>query len=262
MHDRLEVVVATIAFGMGVDKPNVRFVFHADVSESVDAYYQEIGRAGRDGDPARAVLFYRPQDLGLRRFFAGPGHLRVDDVLEIAAAVVAERDPVDPRELQERIGVSQTKIVSAIGRLEEAGAVRVLADGRVAATEDDVDLEEAAEHAVEAQDHRREFDRSRVEMMRGYAELRDCRREYLLNYFGEDLDPPCGNCDNCDAGLVHEEPQERPFPLGERVRHEEWGEGMVQRYERDTMTVLFDEAGYKTLAVELVERGGLLEPLS
>ncbi len=66
----VDVMVATIAFGMGVDKPDVRFVFHHDISESVDAYYQELGRAGRNGEPARALLFYRPQDVGRRRFFA------------------------------------------------------------------------------------------------------------------------------------------------------------------------------------------------
>lgn len=69
------MIVATTAFGMGNDKPNVRFVFYLDVSASVDADYQEIGRAGRDGLAAEATLFFREEDLDLRRFFAGSGRL-------------------------------------------------------------------------------------------------------------------------------------------------------------------------------------------
>src|SRR4051812_36296523 len=64
MADDVEVIVATTAFGMGVDKANVRFVFHSEPSDSVDSYYQELGRAGRDGEPARAILFHRAEDLG------------------------------------------------------------------------------------------------------------------------------------------------------------------------------------------------------
>ncbi len=84
----VEVVVATSAFGMGIDKPDVRFVVHADVSESLDAYYQEIGRAGRDGAPAEALLLYRSQDLGLRNFYASGG-ADPDTLTSVAAAVRA-----------------------------------------------------------------------------------------------------------------------------------------------------------------------------
>jgi ATP-dependent DNA helicase RecQ len=260
MRDDIDVVVATIAFGMGVDKPNVRFVFHAEPSDSVDSYYQELGRGGRDGEPARAVLFYRTQDLGLRRFFAGAGEIHVDEVLEVAAVVAAAHAPVDPRIVRDETGLSETKVTSAIGRLETAGAVEVLPTGEVASTDADVDFDQVAQDAVETQEHHREFNRSRVEMMRGYAELQACRRAYILNYFGEAFEPPCGNCDNCDAGLVGAVTVEEPFPLGARVMHAEWGAGEVQRYETDKMVVLFDEIGYKTLAVELVQERDLLEP--
>src|SRR3954453_7724489 len=118
----VDVVVATIAFGMGVDKPNVRFVLHHDVSESVDAYYQEMGRAGRDGAPARACLFWRPEDLGLRRFFAG-GQVEKDAIERVARLLVAANRPVDPADMLDDVKLSETKLVTAIHRLEDAGFV-------------------------------------------------------------------------------------------------------------------------------------------
>ena len=256
MEDEVEVVVATTAFGMGIDKSNVRFVFHADISESLDAYYQEIGRGGRDGDPAEARLFYRPEDVGLRRFFASGG---VDgDTLRQVAEAVAEADGlVEAAELKEETGLTDSRLALALGRLEDVGAAKVLPTGDVVAGDEAANVTELVERAAEADGRRRALERSRVEMMRGYAELRDCRREYLLNYFGEAYDAPCGNCDNCEAGLVAED-EATPFELGAAVEHAEWGRGVVQRYEADKMTVLFDDVGYKTLATELVVEHGLL----
>jgi ATP-dependent DNA helicase RecQ len=145
-------------------------------------------------------------------------------------------------------------VTAAVNRLEQAGALEVLVGGDVIPAASAVD----ADAAVEAQEARREYERSRVAMIRAYAELRDCRREFLLNYFGEPLDTPCGFCDNCAAGLVAADgPQ--PFPHGARVAHEAWGTGTVHRYEADKLVVLFDEVGYKTLAVELVQERRLLE---
>ena len=105
---------------------------------------------------------------------------------------------------------------------------------------------------------RRSFDRSRVDMMRAYAETGDCRRAFLLSYFGEPFEPPCGRCDNCEAGRVQAPPSDVPFPVSARVVHETWGEGVVQRYDDDAMVVLFDSAGYKTLSIEVVRTREIL----
>ena len=261
MDDALEVIVATTAFGMGVDKPNVRFVFHSEVADSVDSHYQEVGRAGRDGEPARAVLFYRAEDLGLRRFFAGSGQVDLEEIQRVADAVAEHGGPVDPVELREETSLSQTKLTTAISRLEDVGAVRVLPTGEVAETGAvPVADETTLERAVDAQEDREEFDRSRIEMMRAYAELDDgCRRDFVLNYFGQEFDPPCGMCDNCDAGRVHPAPADVPFASGERVVHDKWGEGVVQRIEDGQIVVLFESVGYKKLGVDLVVERGLLE---
>src|SRR3954469_3599746 len=256
MDDKTGVIVATTAFGMGIDKPNIRFVHHFDISESVDSYYQEIGRAGRDGEPARAVLFYRAEDLGLRRFFVG-GALGVD-VIQSVAETVFEKGAVEPSAIRDELELSETKLATAVTRLEEVGAIEALATGEVAPSCARNDLDDAVQRAAEAEEERHAFDRSRVEMMRAYAEHPGCRREFILSYFGEEYEGPCGNCDNCDAGRGQTSAADGPFPVGACVKHPQWGEGAVQRYDGDQMTVLFDAVGYKTLSVELVADGGLL----
>jgi ATP-dependent DNA helicase RecQ len=259
MNDETEVMVATIAFGMGVDKSNVRFVFHYDISDAIDSYYQEIGRAGRDDQPARALLFYRPEDLALHHFFAGGGKVGMEEVETVARLLDRSDEPVDPNALKEQTGLSGAKVSTAITRLEEAGLIEILPTGEVLEVERHPSIRRAAREAVEAEEHYREFERSRIDMIRGYAEVYDCRREYLLNYFGESFDPPCGNCDNCQAGrFTVSEDQDHPFPINTRVVHKTLGPGLVERYETDTMVVLFEEGGYKKLATELVIDSGVL----
>ena len=125
MDDEIAVIVATVAFGMGIDKPNVRFVYHLDISDSVDAYYQEIGRAGRAGELAEARLFYRPEDLGLRRFFAGGGQVDAHHVERVAEVVQGSDGPLAPHALKDETGLSPAKLTTALGRLEEVGGVAV-----------------------------------------------------------------------------------------------------------------------------------------
>ena len=255
MDDDLDVIVATTAFGMGVDKPNVRWVVHAEISESLDAYYQEVGRAGRDGEPAEAMLFYRTEDVGLRRFFAG-GQV---DVAEIATVLDAIGDePIAPAALQEATDLGETRLAVALSRLEEAGAIEQRPDGEIAPAPAAPPDREAIEAAAAAEERRKSFDRSRVDMVRGYAETTGCRRAFVLSYFGEPFEAPCGNCDNCLAGRSEPAPSDVPFAVGARVAHGAWGEGVVQRYDEDAMVILFDEAGYRTLALDVVVERSLL----
>jgi ATP-dependent DNA helicase RecQ len=259
MDGDLEVVVATTAFGMGIDKANVRWVFNAEVSESLDAYYQEIGRAGRDGEPAEAVLFYRAEDVGLRRFFSGTGQVEVDEIAGVLDAVEHHDGPVDPSELQEETELSQTKLTTAVSRLEEVGALEVLPSGEVALAPAGPAHSAAIRAAAEAAEKRRSLERSRVDMMRAYAEAFFCRRAHILSYFGEPFTPPCGHCDNCEAGHgVPDAPDDLPFAVGARVAHASWGEGVVQRYDEDSVVVLFDEVGYKSLALEVIAEREIL----
>ena len=99
-------------------------------------------------------------------------------------------------------------------------------------------------------------------MMRGYAETTDCRRQFLLGYFGEQLDEPCGNCDTCSAGTAPDRARRKadpaPFPPETPVEHAEWGPGVVMRVEDDRLVVLFEEVGYKTLAIAAVTENDLL----
>lgn len=255
LADEVEVVVATSAFGMGIDKPDIRFVVHAQVPESPDTYYQEVGRAGRDGAPASAVLVYRSEDLSLGKFFSG-GVPDEQDVARVLKALQRVADPEDGdarlRLVSERTGFGTRKagrLLNLADEVRESGGASGAGRKAVAAV---LDRAEAY----------RSLQQSRVDMMRGYAETDRCRSAYLLAYFGEPAEQLCGTCDNCEAGLAGDEVAEHEtFRLRSRVAHDEFGEGVVTDVEEDRLTVLFEDVGYRTLSLAVVEEQGLLDAI-
>jgi ATP-dependent DNA helicase RecQ len=262
LSDEVPVMVATSAFGMGIDKPNIRWIIHVALPDSPDSYLQEIGRAGRDGGPARALLLHRAEDVALQRFFTGGA----PDKAELARVARALTDgPFRKTDLGRDLGIGARRLGQVIALLEQVGAAATLHNGRVTAPRYAPRPEEAAALAVTEIRRQQTVQRSRTDMMRQFAEGSACRGQYLLAYFGEHLSHACGHCDNCDRVQLDRpatRPADVPYPVHSAVRHPEWGAGMVLRYEEDRMIVLFDNVGYKTLSVPVVLKNGLLTAAS
>ncbi|QJU56099.1 ATP-dependent DNA helicase RecQ [Herbiconiux sp. SALV-R1] len=273
----LDVVVATSAFGMGIDKADVRFVVHGDVTESLDSYYQELGRAGRDGGPALATLHYRAEDLGLRRFFAG-GRVSEERVEDVVGALVAGGPAVhNVSELVAATGLPERAVENIVNLLVETGHLTEEGGGVVLAA---AVTQEVAFAAVTAARERQErIDTSRISLMQGYAETRGCRRQFLLSYFGDDLTTPCGNCDVCThrgwgaggtdshTGMTDDASAAfpttvatPPFADGDDVVHATWGPGQIVSLDGDRLTAYFPTQGYKVLSLQAVLARNLLRP--
>ena len=254
---QLDVVVATSAFGMGIDKPDIRTVVHAGVPGSIDDYYQEIGRAGRDGGPAAAVLVHDPRTIRIPRSLAARTHLGDATVHAVVDAIENVGGPVAATALVESSGVPAHAVDRVVNELSELGFVTLTGSGRHRRLAPERDLPppvDLAEQLAALDQRRQAVLASRINAARQYAESARCRRAELLAYFGESYAPPCGNCDNDRSARTAA--ASRPSSMGGTpVQHRLWGDGQLLSRDDHELLVYFDSVGYKHLTASTLSSG-------
>jgi ATP-dependent DNA helicase RecQ len=258
MHEAIRAVVATNAFGLGIDKPNIRFVVHYDLPGSVEAYTQEAGRAGRDGDLSRCILLYRMSDTRVQNYFLTGKYPDIEDVQKIFGTLEyfgGQADGVSLADLRKISQLPLTKLKVVLALLKKAGFIEMRARARYGLTDEALKNRELVLNLTNY-DTKKSYDQSKLAMMLQYSETRGCRRKFILNYFGEDYAETCGQCDNCRrvASTAGDSRVTSGYRIADVVVHKKFGQGTVERAEKDLVTVLFPSVGYKTLLASSVIR--------
>ncbi len=269
-----KVMIATKAFGLGIDKPDMRFVFHYEFPDSLETYYQEAGRAGRDGLPANAVLLYRLEDKRIQSFFLAGRYPHLHEVRAVY-------DSLAPGAPPNKVPRRRAQVI--LNLLRQAGLVRRTTRGyALSAAEPPTD--DTLEALLKTYVDRASRDKERLAEMMHYAETPNCRIQVIRAYFDEPTGDPCTRCDNCLRTQQVEENQPEPaassqpsihiipnihgeihttrdlpdpsssvaFHPGDHVRHKRFGQGAVLDVLNDVVLVDFVKGGQKRLRADFL----------
>ncbi|MEO6280693.1 RecQ family ATP-dependent DNA helicase [Roseateles sp.] len=270
MADETRLMVATNAFGMGIDKPDIRLVLHAQMPASIEAYVQEFGRAGRDGEAADCVLLFREGDRALQQFFAGgqtPSREELSTVWRALASQTPQRGWL-PAALAEMVKLPQRRLERVLAALRSVRALRGSdVDGLRPATRRAADAVVSDAQAASLQ--RQQNDRDGLAAMVLYAKAGGCRWSSVLAHFGDVLDDDaarCGHCDSCErftrlmAAECSSAPEaaaapaaaDAPFKPGQRVRVRRFGWGDVQSSSAEAVRIFFPRHGLREIHPDFV----------